>query len=210
MAFGVLQALRESENSIEYDVLATKTHAANGIPNSTAVEIFCCGKPVNVYLAEDTSVPDAIDQAVWAMGFKHKEDYALFEELPRKGYILIGNEINLLSVSAGKKCDLVLRKKFSRLTEEEKEDASVTNTAYVLAQERYKKGRYNHDDKIATQLGLLQILAGDKADLLNNRNALSQRISAYFPQEVSQRTLLFLNVNIRYLEGKNQTRGRRK
>lgn len=188
MAFGVWQALEGKGSAIDYDELVYQIQSAEGVPKVIGVQIYCNAQPMDIYVGDDTTVPETIDQAIWMKGLKPEDEYALYGELSQKGYLLIGHRTSLVRIAATKRGvyfnRFVLRKKFSRLTSEEKGDKHCTDQSFFDSRKQYLKGRYEHVDVIATQLCLFLILAEEKAHYLLDKKLL-ENVHKYFPQQVN-------------------------
>lgn len=181
MAFGVQEALNGTGKATDFDELAAKTSSIR------RVSIYCYSVLTPVFVDINTTVPYVIDQVVWAQGLGMRNGSALFGELSSKGLLLIGHGISLWRLCSGKKTfnRFFVRKKFSRLTKVERKVYQELDTSYVLSRNRYLRGTHNDDAAIATQLCLFQILAENRRDLFTDRKLLSDKISLYFPPDVT-------------------------
>lgn len=188
MAFGVQQALKKEIKANDYHELLRRTRSDGKVSEVVRVRVFCNQKDTNVYVDYNTTVPDVIDQIVWSRGLNEMDEYDLYGESSQGDVLLIGHAACLLAAVLERRGEFehfVLRRKFSRLMKDEREKTSETTTSYVNAIGLYRQGKYKHEDSIATQLCLFQIIADGEEDVLNDITVLSQRIGKYFPQKVS-------------------------
>lgn len=180
MAFGVQEALNGGRKATNYNDLVSKMRYIYKI------EILCYMKKMSVYVNNQSTVSDIIDQVIWAQGLKNREEYSFFGELLNRGLLLIGRRIrmNLLIADGNPFSRFFVRGRLSRLTKDEKAVNQETNSSYFLAQHRYLKSIHNLEDAIVTQLCLLQMIAEGKKTCLANTDEIFDTISMYIPPKV--------------------------
>lgn len=184
MAFGVVRALRkESESASDYTAFSRNFASIDPVPI-----YFSTYSTKTLYVDMDTTISQAISQALWFNGGSNSNAYDLFGELPGKGLILIGKTKSLLdSLEAAKNENVqrfILKKKFSRMTPLERNQDSEAEAAYHFSRKLYMRNRYNYHKAIAIQLCLFQIIAEESDSILSERIQITKIVFKYIPSEV--------------------------
>lgn len=184
MAYGVERAFLNDESSTDYDAFA-EAEVFNVIE---AVTIYYANRrPLTLYVDATTLVPEAICQAMYLRGGLNPDKYSLFGEPEGRNAFLIGDKASLLKGMPETNEELqsiTLKKRFSRLTEAERDNHHEVNISYAYSRKLYMRNRYFHEDHVAAQLCFFQISA-EEPGMLRDQTTVVKVIHKYIPSQVS-------------------------
>lgn len=153
-----------------------------------------------VYYRDSTSVLDAVAQLAWTVGGQDPQQYTLYNDrgsgcVPlNKRKTLADSMLEELEQSHGSQQKLIFKKRFSRVTKEEKENPSCAATSFVHWREHYLHMNDEIHPSFAVLLCVLQIQANHDPPDLGQHQALAEFVDKWMPEHVPKSVSFILGI----------------